>query len=113
MLRGGARVVALESTTLSLAKTIVQKAAAAWIADRRTAKEGKKELRALLTPRFPHAAPEQRFLDEAAAELASLGRTSFGGWMTAIAVQRCSRFATPSRARTSPTGRFLLSTSTR
>ena len=72
-------MVALESTTLSLAKTIVQKAAAAWIADRRTAKEGKKELRALLTPRFPHAAPEQRFLDEAAAELASLGRYEFRG----------------------------------
>jgi len=72
-------VVALESTTLSLAKTIVQKAVAAWIADRRTAKEGKKELSALLTPRFPHAAPEQRFLDEAAAELASLGRYEFRG----------------------------------
>jgi hypothetical protein len=64
-------VVALESTALSLAKTIVQKAAGAWIADRRTTEERKKELRALLTPRFRHAAPEQRFLDEAASELAS------------------------------------------
>ena len=65
-------MVALESMALSLAKTIVQKAAAAWIADRRTAEERKKELRALLTPRFGHAAAEQRFLDEAASELASL-----------------------------------------
>ena len=64
-------MVALESTALSLAKTIVQKAAGAWIADRRTAEERKKELTALLTPRFRHAAPEQRFLDEAASELAS------------------------------------------
>ena len=64
-------MVALESTALSLAKTIVQKAAGAWIADRRTAEERKKELRALLTPRFRHAAPEQLFLDEAASELAS------------------------------------------
>jgi hypothetical protein len=39
-------VVALESTALSLAKTIVQKAAGAWIADRRTAEERKKELTA-------------------------------------------------------------------
>ena len=64
-------MVALESTALSLAKTIVQKAAGAWIADRRTAEVGKKELRALLTPGFRRAAPEQRFLDVAAAELAS------------------------------------------
>ena len=63
----------LESTALSLAKTILQKAAAAWIADRRTAEERKKELRALLTPRFRRESPEQRFLDEAASELASLG----------------------------------------
>ena len=64
-------MVALESTALSLAKTIVQKAASAWIADRRTAEERKKELRALLTPRFGHAAAEQRFLDEAASDLTS------------------------------------------
>ena len=64
-------MVALESMALSLAKTIVQKAAGAWIADRRTAEERKKELSALLTPRFRRAAPEQRFLDEAASELAS------------------------------------------
>ena len=66
-------MVALESTALSLAKTIVQKAAAAWIADRRTAEERKKELRALLTPGFRRGAPEQRFLNDAASELASLG----------------------------------------
>ena len=66
-------MVALESTALSLVKTIVQKAAAAWIADRRTTEERKKELSALLTPRFRHAAPEQRFLAEAESELASLG----------------------------------------
>ena len=65
-------MVALESTALSLAKTIVQKAAAAWIADRRTAEERKKELTALLTSRFRPAAAEQRFLDEATSELASL-----------------------------------------
>jgi hypothetical protein len=64
-------VVALESTALSLAKTIVQKAASAWIADRRTAEERKKELAALLTPRFRHASPEQRFVSEAASDLAS------------------------------------------
>jgi uncharacterized protein YidB (DUF937 family) len=64
-------VVALESIALSIAKTIVQKAAGAWIADRRTAEERKKELRELLAPRFRRAAPEQRFLDEAEAELAS------------------------------------------
>ena len=64
-------MVALESMALSLAKTIVQKAAGAWIADRRTAEERKKELRALLTPRFRRASPEQRFLDEAASDLAS------------------------------------------
>jgi hypothetical protein len=51
-------VVALESITLGLAKTILQKAAGAWIADRRTAEERKKELTALLTPRFRHASPE-------------------------------------------------------
>ena len=39
--RGEAYVVALESMTLSLAKTIIQKAAGAWIADRRTAEESK------------------------------------------------------------------------
>jgi uncharacterized protein YidB (DUF937 family) len=72
-------VVALESTALSLAKTIVQKAAGAWIADRRTAEERKKELSALLTPRFRHAAAEQRFLDEAASELASFCRNEFRG----------------------------------
>jgi NACHT N-terminal Helical domain 1 len=66
-------VVGLEPTALSLAKTIVQKAAAAWIADRRTAEERKKELSALLTSKFRHAAPEQRFLDEATSELESLG----------------------------------------
>jgi len=64
-------VVALESTALSLAKTIVQKAAGAWIADRRTAEESKKELSALLTPKFRRAAPEQRFLDVAESDLAS------------------------------------------
>jgi hypothetical protein len=66
-------VVALESTALSLAKTIVLKAAGAWIVDRRTAEERKKELRALLTPGFRRGAPEQRFLNEAVSELASLG----------------------------------------
>jgi hypothetical protein len=66
-------VVGLESMALSLAKTIVQKAAGAWIADRHTAEERKKELTALLTPKFRHAAPEQRFLDEATSELESLG----------------------------------------
>ena len=64
-------MVALESTALSLAKTIVQKAAGAWIADRLAAEERKKELTALLTPRFRHASPEQRFVGEAASELAS------------------------------------------
>jgi hypothetical protein len=64
-------VVALESTALSLAKTIVQKAAGAWIADRLAAEERKKELTALLTPRFRHASPEQRFVREAASELTS------------------------------------------
>ena len=37
-------MVGLESMALSLAKTIVQKAAGAWIADRHTAEERKKEL---------------------------------------------------------------------
>ena len=64
-------MVALESTALSLAKTIVQKAAGAWIADRLAAEERKKELTALLTPRFRHASPEQRFVGEAASDLAS------------------------------------------
>ena len=64
-------MVGLESMALSLAKTIVQKAAGAWIADRRTAEERKKELKELLTPWFRSTAPEQRFLDEAASELAS------------------------------------------
>ena len=72
-------MVVLESMALNLAKTIVQKAAGAWIADRRTAEERKKELRALLTPRFRPAAPEQRFLDEAASELALFGRYEFRG----------------------------------
>ena len=66
-------MVALESMALSLAKTIVQKAAGAWIADRRTAEERKKELRALLTPGFRRGPPEQQFLKEAVSELASLG----------------------------------------
>jgi len=64
-------VVALESTAASLAKTIVQKAASAWIADRRTAEVSKKELRELLKPWFRRESPEQRFLDVAASELAS------------------------------------------
>ena len=64
-------MVALESMALGLAKTIIQKAAGAWIADRRTAEERKKELTALLTSKFRHASPEQRFLDEATSELAS------------------------------------------
>ncbi len=64
-------MVALESTALSLAKTIVQKAAGVWIADRLAAEERKKELTALLMPRFRHASPEQRFAGEAASELAS------------------------------------------
>ena len=72
-------MVALESVALSLAKAIVQKAAGAWIADRRTAEVSKKELRALLTPGFRRAAPEQRFLDVAASELASFGRNEFRG----------------------------------
>ena len=72
-------MVGLESMALSLAKSIVQKAAAAWIADRRTAQERKKELGALLTPRFRPAAPEQRFLDEAASELTSFGQYEFRG----------------------------------
>jgi hypothetical protein len=72
-------VVALEATALKLAKTIVQKAAGAWIADRRTAEERKKELSALLTPRFRRGAPEQQFLKEAASELASFGRYEFRG----------------------------------
>ena len=61
----------LESVALGLAKTIVQKAAGAWIADRLAAEERKKELAALLTPGFRRASPEQRFAGEAAAELAS------------------------------------------
>jgi uncharacterized protein YidB (DUF937 family) len=72
-------VVGLESMALSLAKTIVQKAAGAWIADRRTAEERKKELGELLAPQFRRAAPAQRFLDEAASELASFGRYEFRG----------------------------------
>ena len=72
-------MVALESTALKLAKTIVQKAAGAWIADRRTAEEREKELSALLTPRFRRGAPEQQFLKEAASELASFGRYEFRG----------------------------------
>ena len=72
-------MVALESTALKLAKTIVQKAAGAWIADRRTAEERKKELSALLTRRFRRGAPEQQFLKEAASELASFGRYEFRG----------------------------------
>jgi hypothetical protein len=61
----------VESVALGVAKTIVQKAAAAWIADRRTAEERKKELSALLRSGFRRASPEQRFVDEAAAELES------------------------------------------
>ena len=64
-------MVALDPITLSLAKTIIQKAAGAWIADRLAAEERKKELTALLTPRFQRASPEQRFVGEAASELAS------------------------------------------
>jgi hypothetical protein len=71
-------LVALESTALSLAKTIVRKAASAWIADRHTAEERKKELSALLTSKFRYAAA-QRFLNEAASELASFGRNEFRG----------------------------------
>ncbi|HTQ90550.1 MAG TPA: hypothetical protein VMK84_13785 [Streptosporangiaceae bacterium] len=72
-------MVALEATALSLAKTILQKAAGAWISDRRTAEERKKELRALLTPWFRQESPEQRFLDEAASDLKSFGQHEFRG----------------------------------
>ena len=64
-------MVVLEPTALSLAKTIVKKAASAWIADRLAAEERKKELTALLTPRFRRAAPERQFVGEAASDLAS------------------------------------------
>jgi hypothetical protein len=70
-------VVALESTALGLAKTIVQKAAAAWIADRRTTEVSKKELRELLTPWFRSTAPEQRILGVAVSDLQSFGRYEF------------------------------------
>ena len=72
-------MVALESVASSLAKTIVQKAAGAWIADRRTAEVSKKELRALLTPWFRQESPEQRFLDMAASDLTSFGLYEFRG----------------------------------
>jgi hypothetical protein len=64
-------VVALESTALGLGKTIVQKAADAWIADRRTAEERKKELSELLKPWFRRESPEQRILAEAVSDLKS------------------------------------------
>jgi hypothetical protein len=72
-------VVALESTAFGLAKTIVQKAAGAWIADRRTTEVSKKELKALLTPWFRQESPEQRILGVAASDLASFGRNEFQG----------------------------------
>jgi hypothetical protein len=72
-------VVALESTAASLAKTIVQKAAGAWIADRRTVEVSKKELNALLKPWFRRAALEQRILGVAASDLESFGRYEFRG----------------------------------
>ena len=65
----------------------------------------------LLTPRFRHASPEQRFVGEAASDLASFSH-EFRGWTTATARQRCSRCATPSSVRTSPTGLCWPSTST-
>ena len=64
-------MVALESTALGLAKTILQKAAGAWIADRRTAEVSKKELRELLKPWFRRESPEQRFVEVAASDLES------------------------------------------
>jgi hypothetical protein len=80
-------VVALESAALSLAKTIVQKAAGAWIADRCAAEESKKELRELLTPWFRRGSPEQQFLDEAASELASVNPAT---WELGVALPRKS-----------------------
>ena len=72
-------MVALESAALGLARTIAQKAAAAWLADRRTAEERKKELSVLLAPRLRRTAPEQRFLDEAKDELTALSRHELRG----------------------------------
>ena len=72
-------MVALESVAVSLAKMIVQKAAGAWIADRRTTEVSKKELRALLTPWFRSTAPEQRILGVAVSDLASFGQNEFRG----------------------------------
>jgi NB-ARC domain len=71
--------VALESMALSLAKTIVQKAASAWIADRRITEVSKKELGALLTPWFRSTAPEQRILGVAVSDLELFGRYEFRG----------------------------------
>jgi hypothetical protein len=45
------RFLAAKIGANSLAKTIFQKAAGAWITDRRTTEVSKKELRELLTPR--------------------------------------------------------------
>ena len=64
-------MIGLEKAAGSLAKTIVQKAVGAWMADRRTVVVSKKELRELLKPWFRQGSPEQRFVDEAAADLAS------------------------------------------
>jgi hypothetical protein len=58
---------------VNLAKTIVQKAARAWIADRRTTEVSKKELSALLKPWFRSTAPEQRILGVAVSDLQSSG----------------------------------------
>ena len=64
-------MVVLESVASGLAKTIVQKAAGAWIADRRSAEERKKELSELLKPWFRRESPEQRILAEAVSDLKS------------------------------------------
>jgi WD40 repeat protein len=71
-------VFGLESVAGTLAKTIVQKAAAAWIADRHTAEVSKKELSELLKPWFRRESPEKRFLDDAASDLASFSHEFTG-----------------------------------
>ena len=83
-------MVALESTALGLAKTILQKAASAWIADRRTAEVSKKELRELLKPWFRRESPEQRFVEVAASDLESFSH-EFRGLDDGEHGQRCSR----------------------
>ncbi|MEV6600805.1 hypothetical protein AB0M36_28750 [Actinoplanes sp. NPDC051346] len=72
-------MAALESAALGVARAIIQKAAAAWIADRRASGERRKELAGLLRPTLGRPDPLTGLVDGVASELSLLAGHEFAG----------------------------------